>query len=439
MQYKPTGQIKRHTEKIEPRIDSRRIFVKRPVRVFLLDYIVLCTLNWFLTRSIITSLIFTFISCVALFASRAYEEEYLESINEQIARTFIALVFSNAAKYIFYPLFDKSLNFKYIIVHIFVGTISVAFANYLFSSIFKRNIVTKKYIVIGRKEEISHILNEVTQKSHGEYQFVQYINPSPTKIKQLISTVDGILVADYELYQSVKDEIEQIYQIVYLPQIVEKTLKRIPLEVIDKFKNYYETAFSQAKESPAKRVLDIFCGIIGLVVFSPVMLIVSICILIEDRRPVIFKQLRIGKNNRPFIMYKFRTMKKEKPDQAKFVDEETDRILKVGKFIRPLRLDECLQFLNILKGDMSVVGSRPEQVPFVRDFEQKIPYYSYRHVLKPGLTGWAQIMYKYSSSLEEVKTKLTYDLYYLKNRTIFMDLRIILQTIEAIIWRRGAK
>lgn len=409
------------------------------MRLFLLDYAILWFLNWLLTKAVFISLVFASISCISLFAFRVYETEHLESINEQIARIFIALIFSNAVKYIFYPVFNESLTFDYIYIHIFLGTIFVVLANWLFNSVFKTRIKPKKYIVIGREKEIGHILDEITRKTRGEYQFVQYINPSLAKIKQLISTVDGILVADYELYQSVKEQIEQIYQITYLPQIVEKTLKRIPLEVIDKFKNYYETAFSQAKESPAKRVLDIFFGIVGLIIFSPVMLIVSICILTEDGRPVIFKQLRIGKANKPFTMYKFRTMKKEKPDQAKFADQETDRILKIGKLIRPLRLDECLQFVNILKGDMSIVGPRPEQVPFVRDFEQEIPYYSYRHTLKPGLTGWAQIMYKYSSNLEEVKTKLTYDLYYIKNRTIFMDLRIILQTIEAVLWRRGAK
>lgn len=116
-----------------------------------------------------------------------------------------------------------------------------------------------------------------------------------------------------------------------------------------------------------------------------------------------------------------------------------DIILKTGKLIRPIRLDETLQFVNISKGDMSIVGPRPEQVPFVRDFEQMIPFYSYRHKVKPGLTGWAQIMYKYSSNLEEVKTKLPYDLWYVKNRSIFLDLRIILQTLEAVLWRRGAK
>jgi lipopolysaccharide/colanic/teichoic acid biosynthesis glycosyltransferase len=121
------------------------------------------------------------------------------------------------------------------------------------------------------------------------------------------------------------------------------------------------------------------------------------------------------------------------------VDQEKDRILKVGRFIRPFRLDEVLQFVNVLKGEMSVVGPRPEQEEFVKIFEKQIPFYSLRHKVKPGITGWAQLMYKYSSSLEEVKKKLSYDLWYVKNRNIFLDLRIILQTLEAVLWRRGAK
>lgn len=411
----------------------------KTIYLFFLDYTILWFLNWLLTKTIVTSLVFASISCISLFAFRVYEIEYLESINEQIARIFVALIFSNAVKYILYPVFYGSLTFNYVFIHIFLGTVCVALANCIFSFVFRNGIKPKKYIVIGQKDEIEPILNEITKKTRGEYQFVEYLNPSPERVEQLIPTVDGILIADYELYQSIKSVVKPNYQVVYLPQIVEKTLKRIPLEVIDKFESYYETAFSQAKESPAKRVLDIFCGIVGLIIFSPVMFIMAIWILIEDGRPVIFKQPRIGKGNKPFVMHKFRTMKKEKQTQAKFADQEEDRILKVGKIIRPFRIDESLQFVNILKGDMSIVGPRPEQIAFVKDFEQKVPYYSYRHTLKPGLTGWAQIMYKYSSNLEEVKTKLSYDLYYIKNRTIFMDLRIILQTIETVIWRRGAK
>lgn len=413
--------------------------MRRYQYLVLLDYVLLSLINYFLTNSIAFSLIFSVISVTMLFAFRVYETEYLESVNEQLTRTVIALFVSNAFKYIFYPFFDKALDLPYVFVHIILASPSVAVVNYTLNHLFKEKVQSKSYIVIGRKNEVGSVLEEITKKSYGRYRFVEYINPSSVKVKTAAKTADGIVVADYDLYESVRDEIEQNIEIVYLPHLAETILRRIPLEVIEKFKNYYEPAFSQAKESPAKRVLDIVCGVIGFVVFSPVMLIVSLCILIEDGRPVIFKQLRIGKDNKPFLMYKFRSMKKEKPDQAKFADEEKDRILKIGKLIRPFRIDESLQFVNIIKGDMSVVGPRPEQVPFARDFEQKIPFYSYRHKVKPGLTGWAQIMYKYSSNLEEVKTKLSYDLYYTKNRTIFMDIRIILQTIEAVFWKRGAK
>ncbi|MDN5338353.1 MAG: hypothetical protein PWQ20_1423 [Thermotogaceae bacterium] len=413
--------------------------MRRYQYLVLLDYVLLSLINYFLTNSIAFSLIFSVISVTMLFAFRVYETEYLESVNEQLTRTVIALFVSNAFKYIFYPFFDKALDLPYVFVHIILASPSVAVVNYTLNHLFKEKVQSKSYIVIGRKNEVGSVLEEITKKSYGRYRFVEYINPSPVKVRTTLKKADGILVADYELYESVRDEIQQNIEIIYLPHLVETTLKRIPLEVIEKFKNYYEPAFSQAKESPAKRVLDIVCGVIGFAVFSPVMLIVSLCILVEDGRPVTFKQLRIGKDNKPFLMYKFRSMKKEKPDQAKFADEEKDRILKIGKLIRPFRIDESLQFVNIIKGDMSIVGPRPEQVPFARDFEQKIPFYSYRHKVKPGLTGWAQIMYKYSSNLEEVKTKLSYDLYYTKNRTIFMDIRIILQIIEAVFWKRGAK
>jgi lipopolysaccharide/colanic/teichoic acid biosynthesis glycosyltransferase len=161
--------------------------------------------------------------------------------------------------------------------------------------------------------------------------------------------------------------------------------------------------------------------------------------LFEDGRPIIFKQQRVGKDGKSFTMYKFRTMRNVRVDQAKFATQEQDRILKIGHIIRPYRLDELPQFFNVLKGEMSVVGPRPEQIDFVKEYSQEIPGYDFRHIVKPGITGWAQIRYKYSASMEETKQKLSYDLYYVKNRTIFLDLKIMLHTLETIVFRRGAK
>jgi len=216
-------------------------------------------------------------------------------------------------------------------------------------------------------------------------------------------------------------------------------LKRVPIEVIDKFREYYEVAFNNVTKSVTKKILDIFVSTVLLALYSPVLLVVSICILIEDGKPIIFKQTRIGKDGKFFDMIKLRSMRKQQNSEAKFAGQEKDRVLKIGKVIRPVRIDEVLQVVNIFKGEMSLIGPRPEQIAFDRQFEAEIPYYYYRKKLAPGITGWAQVMYKYAETKEEMMTKLSYDLYYVKNQNLLLDLKIILLTIEAVVFRRGAK
>ena len=376
------------------------------------------------------------------FALRSYDDDNLESFNESVVRFYISAFLSFLFVISVVSIFDFNVS-KYNILYLnLLLPIALSVVNTILFKISLKTTKPKKYLVIGRQEELKPILDEITQKSKGRYVFADFINPSPVTFRQKVIHYDNVLIGDYELYERIKDEIQddiKLKNVEYLSELSERVLKRIPIAVAQKFKEYYELEFSKAKESPAKRALDILGGIFGLILFSPFMLITAIAILIEDGRPVVFKQLRVGKNNEPFTLIKFRSMRKLKTDGPKFADQEKDRILKIGKIIRPIRLDESLQFVNILKGDMSIVGPRPEQIPFVREFEQKIPFYSYRHKLKPGLTGWAQIMYQYASTLEEVEKKLSYDLYYIKNRNTLMDLRIILQTIEVIFWRKGAK
>jgi len=377
------------------------------------------------------------------YAFRTYEYESLESLNEQFVRMLVSTFFTALFVLLINSFDSVPLPNHKIIAGIILVYFALPFVNFLCYNLFVNMLQRpKEYLVIGRREEIGHILDEITQKSKGRYIFAEYINPSPVSVKEKIKEYDNILVANFELYRRARYLIEPYKnqkKIEYLSDLSEQVLKRIPLEVIDKFREYYTLEFEKAKDSPAKRILDILCGIVGIILFSPLIAIFSLMILIEDGPPVVFKQRRVGKNNKEFLLVKLRSMRKQTSGTPKFADQEKDRILRVGKIIRPTRIDESLQFWNILKGDMSIVGPRPEQIPFVREFEQKIPYYSYRHKLKPGLTGWAQIMYQYSSTLEEVKKKLEYDLYYIKNRSTLMDLRIILQTIEAIFWRRGAR
>ncbi len=383
-----------------------------------------------------TAAVFTACLFLSFFAFRLYETENLQSYNEQLIRTTVGALFSFILALIFYPVFEfdrHSFIYNFLLCVIVIPPL-----NTVLGKLIIKKQPTKTFLVVGRKEEIGHILKEIEEKTMGKYRFVEYINPSIETLKVKTKQYNHVLLADPKLQDILKKA--NIRQVEYLPNLVEKTLKRIPIEVMEKFEEYYKIAFSQINDdSPAKRIVDITVSLIALVVFSPIMLLVSIMIYLEDGRPVVFKQKRVGKDGKTFTMLKFRSMRKADKKTPKFADQEKDRILKIGKLIRPFRIDETLQFVNVLKGDMSVVGSRPEQEEFVKMFSEQIPFYHMRHMVKPGITGWAQLMYKYSSTLEEVKKKLSYDLWYVKNRNIFLDLRIILQTLEAVLWRRGAK
>jgi sugar transferase (PEP-CTERM system associated) len=189
-----------------------------------------------------------------------------------------------------------------------------------------------------------------------------------------------------------------------------------------------------------KRVLDIVISSITLVLTSPLMLLISVAILMESGRPVIFRQDRVGLHGRVFSMLKFRSMKKDAEDAgARWASQDDARITWVGRMVRGCRLDELPQLLNVLRGDMSLVGPRPERPEFVGMLGEQIPFYHERHTVRPGLTGWAQIKYQYGSSVGDAKTKLEYELYYIKHLSIFLDLVIIFRTLQVVLSGKGAR
>ena len=192
-----------------------------------------------------------------------------------------------------------------------------------------------------------------------------------------------------------------------------------------------------------KRILDVaVCGVL-LLVSWPVMLLIALAIKIEDgiSAPVIYRQYRVGQNSKNFNVLKFRSMRvdAEKDGEAVWASENDSRVTRVGNFLRNVRLDELPQVFNVLGGQMSVVGPRPERPEFVSQLQANIPYYAERHVVKPGVTGWAQLNYSYGASEEDAIEKLQYDLYYIKNQTFLLDLMIVLQTVEVVLWGKGAR
>jgi sugar transferase (PEP-CTERM system associated) len=182
-------------------------------------------------------------------------------------------------------------------------------------------------------------------------------------------------------------------------------------------------------------------AIIGVVILSPVMLLVFLLVRLSSRGPALYRQRRVGKNDVPFTLYKFRSMSAdaEAESGAVWAKKDDPRVTLVGKWLRRLRLDELPQLFNVLKGEMSIVGPRPERPEFVAELEKQIPYYRQRHCIKPGITGWAQVNHKYGDTLEDTIIKLEYDLYYIKNLTPALDAYIIFHTLKVMLLWRGSQ
>ncbi|MGB9700950.1 MAG: exopolysaccharide biosynthesis polyprenyl glycosylphosphotransferase, partial [Thermodesulfobacteriota bacterium] len=189
-----------------------------------------------------------------------------------------------------------------------------------------------------------------------------------------------------------------------------------------------------------KRGIDVLFSIIGLIIFSPICLLIAAAIKFESRGPVFYLQERVGEDGRIFKLIKFRSMREDaEANGPVWAIEKDPRVTKVGKIIRKIRFDEIPQMINVLKGEMSFVGPRPERPYFVEQLSKEIPYYYHRHAVKPGITGWAQLYYPYGASKEDALEKLKYDLYYIKNMSPFLDLMIILETIKVVLFGRGSR
>jgi len=192
-----------------------------------------------------------------------------------------------------------------------------------------------------------------------------------------------------------------------------------------------------------KRAVDLVVSLIVLIVAFPLFILVAISIKIEGgfRQPVLYRQTRVGKFGKPFVLLKFRSMRVDaEPDgKAIWAAIGDSRVTRVGRTIRLTRLDELPQLINVIRGQMSLVGPRPERPQFVTELAEKIPYYNERHSTRPGLTGWAQLKYSYGASVEDAVEKLQYDLYYLKNQNLLFDLVILLQTAGVVLWSKGAR
>ncbi len=323
----------------------------------------------------------------------------------------------------------------------------------------------KRVLLVG---EISNIdgLVRALNTSDPNYKIVGFINseastPESVKFKGLKEyqakdfldviekeRISEVLVASFnseaiiaEVYHDLMMLLERGFKIREYTQVYEELLHRVPIQFVGKdFYKYFP--FSRSNENKLyiffQRASDILLAITGLAIGIIILPFILFGNALGNKGPLFYIQERIGRNGKPFKIVKLRTMiiNAEK-DGVKWAKKDDKRITKFGKFLRRSRLDEVPQFYNVLKGDMSVIGPRPERPFFVNELARIIPFYETRHIIKPGLTGWAQVKTRYGSSIDDSLTKLQYDLYYIKHRSVFLDFNIAIKTLSTILYYRG--
>lgn len=224
-------------------------------------------------------------------------------------------------------------------------------------------------------------------------------------------------------------------------EFCEREIGRIELNHLDPSWMLFSEGFKYSGVRDfSKRAFDLLISSVLLLIAWPFMVLTALAVFIEDGAPVLYRQTRVGLNGKLFDLYKFRSMRTDaEKNGAVWAKQNDDRVTRVGAFIRNTRLDELPQIYNVLKGDMSFVGPRPERPEFVKDLDLTVPFYSERHRVKPGLMGWAQLKYPYGASIDDASQKLRYDLYYTKNHSLLLDILIVIQTVEVVLLGKGVR
>ncbi len=260
------------------------------------------------------------------------------------------------------------------------------------------------------------------------------------KISDIIVAITGVIKGG--TFQAILDAQELGIEITRMPVAYEDLNQTVPIRILEAdwiLRSFVDDTGVSGTYHVVKRIVDLIGGLIGVLAFLFMLPFVGLLILLDDGFPILYRQERLGQGAKPYKIIKFRTMVKdaERDGEAQWASDGDQRITKLGRFLRKTHLDEFPQFINVLKGEMSLVGPRSERPSLINKLQEDVPFYRARLIVKPGVTGWAQINYGYPETVDETINKLEYDLYYIKNRTILLDLRIILGTLPTIFGLKG--
>ena len=365
--------------------------------------------------------------------------------------------------FILTPFYSPSLPENRIHILYFFGLIFIPVFvwRFMYTLIFLEPRYFKDIIVISHSSKMTQFLD--LMKLKGFHNVVCYISDKQSKDYGQFNDIRKISTYDvvkkrgtrevilntrgfsYDVISSLNNDIITLFEeginIRSFESFYEEITGCVPRELLDH--NFYKYITLSRNNDSAfygafKRILDILVSCVGLIIFVMFLPLILLLNLIGNRGSLFYTQNRVGEKGQIFKIFKLRSMvENAEREGAQYAKKNDARITKFGKFLRNTRLDEFPQFYNILKGDMSVIGPRPERPEFVEDLEKKIPFYALRNVIKPGLTGWAQVNFPYANNLEEQEIKLRYDIFYIKEQNIYIDFKIIIKTITTVLFFRG--
>ncbi len=426
----------------------------------------LYTDSWYSNEYVyLSSAIFTLVLAFANTGIGLYRRSIGWSDYNLLSRSGVSFFVATLALIIIYYTFPAFTVARSVLVYAlafsFTGMLII---RYIFYKTIKHNKLQKKILVIGSGNKAKKLIGSNDNYLHKGFRVCACVALEPTEINE-----DGVrIITDAAELVEATDELD-IDEIVValddrrskLPMDELLDCKMYGIDVIDlltfyereqaiiDLENIYPSWFVFSDgfaggdfRSLEKRFNDVIASLILLLVSWPFMLIVAIAILMESRfkGPILYRQVRVGEMDKEFEVLKFRSMRTDaEMHGAQMASKNDNRVTKVGTVIRKFRLDELPQIWNVLRGDMSFVGPRPERPHFVDQFDKNIPYYRKRHRVKPGITGWAQLCYPYGDNEYDAMRKLQYDLYYVKNYSLFLDFTIIIHTVEVILWGKGAR
>jgi sugar transferase (PEP-CTERM system associated) len=400
------------------------------------------------------AMLFAFIALVVGAAFGIYRNADEDAFAAQIGRAVLVVLVSAGAASLLFEYVQGGPAAREVLGYIVLYSLaSILVARQIMLTARRAGVGRRPVLIVGSADE-ARAVEGTLQAGVPKFAVTGFYDPASEVFseRELCDLVERLGVR--EVIVAVRDQrggavpMKQLLEcrlkgisVIDLAGFFEREHGQVPVHSLKSSWLVYGKGFAQSPtRTVVKRAFDVTCALGLLALAAPVMVLAAAAIAVESGRPVLYRQERVGRGGRPFNCIKFRSMTAdaEKDGIARWASKGDPRVTRVGRLLRKSRIDELPQLFNVLRGEMSLVGPRPERPAFVKDLSLAVPYYDVRHSVKPGVTGWAQVRYKYGASVEDATRKLQYDLYYVKNHSLFLDILILVETVRVVLFGEGA-